>query len=420
MKIWLITIGEPVFHLENKLRMHRTGILSRLISQRRKDIDVVWWTSTFNHFTKKHIFEKTTKIQVDSNLTMIPIKGSGYPRNVSLKRIKDHKIINDTFKLMMINEEAPDLIVASFPTIGLCETAVNFAKSNNIPILIDYRDLWPEVYIDLIPKPFKIFGKLLFYPLTQRVSNIFGKATGIIGVTDSFLKIALTKAKREKNNYDAVFPLGYLKNQFNKDDLIQAQNYWEVTLSKRTKLRVCFFGAIGYQSDWDIIINCIKMSFQENLPIEFVICGSGDKLNSLIEQTKNLHNVIFPGFISAARINILMQISDFGLCAFLSKENYLNAIPGKAIEYMSGNLPILNSLIDSDLGKLIITQNIGFNYDSDKALLQILKFAIENKKQIEGMKDNIKNLYYNSFDSESVYTNYIDHIEKCIKLFNKN
>ncbi len=419
MKIWLITIGEPVFHPENKLRMHRTGILSKLISQRRKDIDVVWWTSTFNHFTKKHDFEKTTKIQIDSNLTMIPIKGSGYPRNVSLKRIKDHKIIDKTFKVMLIDEEKPDLIVASFPTIGLCETAVHYANSNNIPILIDYRDLWPEVYIDLIPSPFKFVGKLLLYPLTKRVENIFSKATGLIGVTDSFLKIALNKARREKNIYDAVFPLGYLKNQFNEDDIIQAQNYWNKILSKQAKLRICFFGAIGYQSDWNTIINCIKMASEENLSIEFVICGSGDKLNSLVGQTKNLNNVIFPGFISAGRINVLMQISDFGLCAFLPKENYLNAIPGKAIEYMSGNLPILNSLENSDLGELIRTQNIGFNYDSDKSLLKILKFSIENKNQIKSMKSKIKDVYYNNFDSDFVYTNYIKHIEKSINLFNK-
>ena len=159
---------------------------------------------------------------------------------------------------------------------------------------------------------------------------------------------------------------------------------------------------------------------EENLPIEFVICGSGDKLQNLIERTKKFKNIKFPGFVSAASINVLMELSDFGLCAFLPKENYLKAIPGKAIEYMSGNLPILNSLSKSDLGNLIKSYNIGFNYDSSDSLLQILKFSLENKNQINEIKKNIQKLYYNKFDSETVYTNYIIHLENCIKEFNSN
>jgi len=87
---------------------------------------------------------------------------------------------------------------------------------------------------------------------------------------------------------------------------------------------------------------------------------------------------------------------------------------------MSGNLPILNSLSKSDLGNLVKSYNIGFNYDSSDSLLQILKFSLENKNQINEIKKNIQKLYYNKFDSETVYTNYITHLENCVKEFNSN
>jgi glycosyltransferase involved in cell wall biosynthesis len=417
MNIWLITIGEPIYHPQNKLRMHRTGILSKLISNNRKDINVTWWTSTFNHFTKMQMFENTIKKKLEPNLSMIAINGGGYSKNVSLKRVLDHRKINIMFKEMCLLEEKPDIIVASFPTIGLCESAINFANQNNIPILIDYRDLWPEVYIDLIPKPLRFFGKILFYPLIQRVNKIFQHATGLIGVTDSFLNIALEKARRQKNNFDAVFPLGYLKNQFEKKDIDDANIYWGDLLSKEAKLRVCFFGAIGYQSDWETIISCISQVYNQNLPIEFVICGSGDKLQDIKNKTKLFKNVIFPGFVSASKISSLMKLSDFGLCAFLPKENYLNAIPGKSIEYMSGGIPILNSLENSDLGNIIKIRKIGFNYDSDEALLFILKNVLSGQLNLAEMKSNSIKLYNEQFDSSAVYMNYLSHMENCISLY---
>ncbi|RVU25596.1 glycosyltransferase [Sandaracinomonas limnophila] len=419
MKIWLVTIGEPIFHPDNKLRLHRTGILSKYILENRKDVDVTWWTSTFSHFTKKQIFENTIDCKIGTNFKMIAINGGGYRKNVSFERIRDHNNVNEIFKKKILEEEKPDIIVSAFPTIGLCESAIAYAKINNIPILIDYRDLWPEVYIDLIPKPFKFLGKILLYPLIRRVNNIFLNATGVLGVTEGFLSIALRKAKRKKNQYDAVFPLGYLKNQYSEAELIKADNYWGTMLSNRAKLRICFFGAIGYQSDWDTIVTCIKIAFDQKLPVEFVICGSGDRLNELVSKTQNLDNVHFPGFVSASQIYSLMKLSDFGLCAFLSKENYLNAIPGKSIEYMSAGLPILNSLKNSELGQLITDFNIGFNYDDADSFLSVIKLALNSKFDKSQLKNNINKIYNNNFDSTTVYKNYLSHIENCISFYSE-
>ena len=82
MNIWLITIGEPIPHPKNKLRLHRTGILAKQISA-SKNHTVTWWTSTFNHFTKQHIYYKDSVVTVNSRLKMIALIGGGYKRNVS-------------------------------------------------------------------------------------------------------------------------------------------------------------------------------------------------------------------------------------------------------------------------------------------------------------------------------------------------
>ena len=132
--IWLITIGEPIPHSENKLRLHRTGILAKQISA-SKNHTVTWWTSAFNHFTKQHIYNEDSVVEVNSRLKMIALYGGGYKRNVSFSRIRDHKQIAEKFIKLAQHQNKPDIILASFPTLGLCEAAVEYAKGKTASIL---------------------------------------------------------------------------------------------------------------------------------------------------------------------------------------------------------------------------------------------------------------------------------------------
>ena len=84
---------------------------------------------------------------------------------------------------------------------------------------------------------------------------------------------------------------------------------------------------------------------------------------------------------------------------------------------MSGGLPILNSLKNSELGNLITHHNIGFNYDSDESLLKIIKNVLELKINLNEKRFNINKLYQERFDSNTVYMNYLHHIENCISLY---
>ena len=87
MLIWVFTIGEPINHKENKLRLQRSGLLTQYISEKTNH-KVVWWTSLFNHFTKKFEFENYTEIDYNSNLKIKCIKGFGYKKNISIQETK--------------------------------------------------------------------------------------------------------------------------------------------------------------------------------------------------------------------------------------------------------------------------------------------------------------------------------------------
>ena len=413
--IWIVTIGEPIFHPENKLRKHRSGLLAKFISE-NKNCNVTWWTSTFNHFTKKHEYEKDTEVQINDNFKMIAIKGTGYSKNVSLSRLKDNQIIRKKMKRLFEIYKPPSIIISSFPTMGLCELSLSYGKNKNIPVLIDYRDMWPEVYVDLFPGLLKNVAKILFYPLFYKANKIFKNATGVIGITSQFLDEGLKKANRQKTYSDNVFPLVYKQTNHNNKNIKNAEDYWsnQINLFDKKKLRICYFGAIGFQSNWESIIDSIKLINENNLNVEFIICGTGDKLDELKNKSKNLNGIYFPGFINSAQIEVLMNHSDLGLCAYYPKQNYMESIPGKAVEYMYGGLKIISTLEEGKLGKFIKENNLGYHYNHDNSneLFLVIKEALKNKKN---EKNNIKNIFKNNFDSDLIFEKYYNHILDVIK-----
>ena len=413
MNIWLVTIGEPVPHPNNKLRLHRTGLLSKYISENSTH-NVIWWTSDFNHFNKSHIFKEDTIFEVSKNYKLIALHGCGYKKNISIKRIIDHKQISKKFITYSKNEYKPDIIIVSFPTLDLANASIKLGKLYNIPVLIDYRDMWPEVFVNLMPDFFKKSLKLFLYPLFNKTKRVFIQSTGIISITNSFLDLALKKINRKRNVNDEIFPLAYLNNQFTQSELIDSHLFWNKYLNRQDSLKIAFVGTIGYQFDLDTIIDAVKILNQDNINnFEIILCGSGDKLESLVQKSKNLKNIIFPGYINAAQIHSLLSIVDLGLCPYNINQAFMSSIPGKAIEYFSAGLPILTTLKDGELGTILNHYNIGFfyKYKDPKSLALVLKKLINEKNILNKNKDKILKLFKTNYEANAIFKKYLSHIE---------
>ncbi len=421
MNIWLVTIGEPIPHKNNKLRLHRTGILAKYISTTRKH-DVTWWTSNFNHFTKDHIFNKTFEFFEGPNLKIVALHGKGYKRNVSIDRIIDHKQIANSFRKRITESEKPDILVAAFPTLELCEICTDFGKKHNIPVLIDFRDMWPEVFVDIVPSIAKPIIKVALSSLFRRTRKVFATATGLIGITNEFLKMGLAKAGRSANRFDAVFPLAYLRNQFDQKAIDEAKKFWKENLCAETpKLRICFFGTLGHQFDLNTIVSAVELLNKENITdFEIVLCGSGDKEAALKQRAAKLKGLILPGYMGSAQIRSLLEISDIGLCPYNVNKAFLGSIPGKAIEYMSAGLPLLSTLKDGELGKLVTENNIGYHYNfgNPASLAGEIKELMEKKDELKAVHTRIFDLYMKEFDAQHIYSSYLDHLEKIVAKWN--
>ena len=103
---------------------------------------------------------------------------------------------------------------------------MEFSLKNRVPVIIDYRDLWPEVFYDLFPKKMTFLAKIIFSPLSLRLKKVLKNVTGIVGITEKIMNTGIEKAQRKKNPFDSFFYLGYEKLIFNHSTLNKYINKW--------------------------------------------------------------------------------------------------------------------------------------------------------------------------------------------------
>lgn len=421
MKIWLVKIGEPV-PIKNKssVRLLRSGILSEKLS--KLGHDVIFWTSTFDHFNKKLLFNSEKVIKKNSNYTIELLHGKKYKKNVSLSRVINHYQISKSFKKKIKTRSKPDIIICSFPTIGLSYECIKFGIKNNIPVFIDIRDLWPDIFFkELLPALIQNLSKKIYSLFFNKHLYVFKNATGLIGITDEILDWGLNYANRKKNiKKDAVFHLAFDYNKTkNNNKSILSFNNGNLSFDK-DKMYVVLAGTLSkYKFDFNAIIDAITQLNNINKNIFFIICGEGELLSSFKRRTNKLENIFFTGWIDKSQLAEIMSRSTIGLAPYNNSFTYNLSIPSKISEYLSYGLIVVSSL-SGKLEKFLREKNAGYTYSKSEELVSIInKVQKENYNIITSkMKNNI-GIFKTKFDSKTIYNNYINFIIKNARSYKK-
>jgi len=87
MRVWLITIGEPL-PLGGRDRVLRTGFFARLLAERGHE--VTWWTSAFDHFKKVHLATSDTTVDAGEGVSIRMLYGRGYQTKPSGALVGHH------------------------------------------------------------------------------------------------------------------------------------------------------------------------------------------------------------------------------------------------------------------------------------------------------------------------------------------
>jgi len=391
----------------------RTGLLADAMA--RMGHHVTWWTSNFDHVRKSQRVTESRLVRVNRGLDIRLVSGCGYRRNISARRLIDHALIGVKFALLAAREQCPDVIVCSLPTPELCAAACSYGRRHLVPVVLDVRDLWPDVFADAFPAKSRFIGNAIVWPYRILVQYACKRAAAIIGPTAEYVRWGLAHAGRNARGADRVFPFAYLAASPNPSEIDRANQFWagHGVSAGDGHFNVCFLGTLGSQFDMETVILAARKLQAVAPSVRFVICGSGDREAHYRDLARGCSNILFPGWVGSAEIWTLMRLSCIGLAPYLPTRNFVHHIPNKPIEYLSAGLPVLTTL-SGTLGQLLQDHNCGVVYrtgNSDELASHISQLH-RSPSQLRLLAENAAALFRARFQADVVYTELVHYLER--------
>ena len=412
MRVWLINPSEPLPSDSKGARLQRTGQLAEALVARGHE--VVYWSGNFNHFTKRNRFPSETVLEHRERYQIRLLHGPTYSNAVSLRRIAHHYRVARGFLRCAGGLTPPDLIYSSVGPIETSAAAARFARPRGIPLVLDVRDLWPDVFVDVLPRWTRGPARWALWPMDRGIRYACRSATAIIATGQRFLDWGLAKAGRPQGPLDRHFPQACDSRPPSPDLLDDARELWRRhgIDGSSDAFTACFFGAVGTHAEIPTVIEAARRLRNEGRSIRFVVCGTGDCLAKYKRMAEGIDGVVFPGWVGAAEIWTLMRMARTGLAPYRNSKDFRSSLPNKSIEYLSAGLPLLSSLT-GELERLLAEHGCGVTYaEGDSgSLVTALEKLFDDGARLETMAANAFALYREKFTAEKVYGELCGYLE---------
>lgn len=413
MNVWLVTVGEPVPTDAGRGRLLRTGVMAEMLA--KEGHTVTWWTSSFDHVQKKRRQLGTRVVEISPGYRIRFLDSISYSHNISIRRILNHLGVARQFRRLAPQEIAPDIVLCSFPTIELSIACVEYGRAHGVPVLLDVRDLWPDIFRSVLPK---IARPLLALPIGWmdiQTRRAFSMCSAVMGISDTYLKWGLDKAGRERHQWDAVFPLGHQEACISEGQREQA--ILELgSLGVDPGRFICWFvGVFGRTYDLlPVIAAAREVQARAGSDIQFVLSGDGDNFEAWSRAATDLTNVVFTGWMDVAKLEVLKGWSRLGLAAYTSGAP--QSLPNKVFEYLAAGLPVVSSL-RGETESLLAHAACGETYDPDRPaeLAEIVLRLYRESDRRQVMAEQARKVFDSRFSAEQIYSTMIHHLEEMVK-----
>ena len=145
MLVWILQTGEPLNCDGNQLRPMRAINLSNALVSKGHKVEII--STRFFHQKKR--FRKNIKNNNLKGIKETLIYSPGYKSNISFKRLFDHHILSFNLLINLLkSKEKPDIMFVGFPPIEWSLISICYSFFKSIPIIIDVKDLCPEIFWD--------------------------------------------------------------------------------------------------------------------------------------------------------------------------------------------------------------------------------------------------------------------------------
>lgn len=416
MRVWIIKTGEPVPYLpdESGDRLFRAGLMAQTLQARGHE--VVWWNAQFHHQLKT-MRDVTPSVPLRPRADgpeMIFLPSRGYTSHLSPRRFLDHRDVRRAFSALAPTQPRPDVILCAWPTIDLAFAAVQFGRAQGIPVILDIRDLWPDIFYERITAKTGFPLKGYFIPWERMGRKAMQGANGVISITQGMLEWGQNRFARARNPADRVFYQSQSAAPVAED-----MAFWTgkgINLDT-PKTRLVWAGTLISDLDIQTLLDAIEaLPESAAQELEFVFCGSGDLSPRIEEMASRLPHVIFGGWASQGALTALYARSHIGMMCYLDRFDFQLSIPNKVADFTRSNLRILTNL-RGEMQRVLGPDDLLIPYptgDVDALRLKLEEIAA-NPAIYRTPAPKARALFDRLFDAGTVMPEFAEYLEQIAK-----
>jgi glycosyltransferase involved in cell wall biosynthesis len=278
-------------------------------------------------------------------------------------------------------------------------------KKRNIPFLLDVKDMWPDIFLEIFPRAFQGIGKIALYPYFYMARKIINRAAGVTTISNDFFKWIDKTKKISKSKFSRVLPL--VAPQYHLDDAESqaAKVWWESQgLKGFESHKFGFIGSLSRAFNFEPIFEAAAKCIEKDISCQFIICGDGPKKVELMKRAGRLENVIFPGWVDRPQAEFLKKNCLAILAPYEDAKDFSASIPNKVIDAWQCGKLILCSL-GEPFHSYLNDNFAGLSYSNDQpnSFYCAINELIKDSGLVKRLESGASKLYSNEFDFERNY-----------------
>lgn len=279
-----------------------------------------------------------------------------------------------------------------------------------MPVVIDIRDLWPDVFANAFPRPIRRLGELALKPMFAQARRICREADALVGVSQAYLDWGLRLAERDARTSDRVYPLGFEQPTISPQQRAEALRKIDGLGVDRSKTLCCFAGVFERSYDLETVIRAAaRLAAAGRDDLQFIVCGEGSRLQRLLRIAAPLPNMVFTGWLDGSTLAVLRSISAVGLAAYAADAT--QGLPNKPFEYLASGMATVSSL-QGELLDLMQRHDCGVTYTpGDDAQLAAILGRLCVGGEAQRLGENGRTLWTAEYRASEVYKRCAEDLE---------
>ena len=280
-----------------------------------------------------------------------------------------------------------DIVIGTSPTLFSVMAARRLAKRKKVPLVMEVRDLWPGIFVDLGV----IRNQSIINLLEKWEMWMYRQADKIVTVTDGFRENIIARGIDGSKIH--TIPNGVDLTFFQPDDKPSALIK---ELGLEGKFVILYLGAHSVSQALECILD-VALEISDLKEIVFLMVGTGNRKDELMERAnaEGIRNVIFHPPITKDLVPSYYNLADICLVPLRDVKLFSTFIPSKMFEIMG-------------MGKAIVASLSG----EAAAILETSGGAIVvQSEDVQGISQAIRDLYHDAYRREVLGENGRKYVE---------